>query len=103
MGKDLALNYEITEEDQKYAELAAHKIAPLFQCFQWQWSKENWKPREFGPYRSGYMRYVPAVQQIEDEFIRLIEQYETGNGIRLETGRLGIMKAEKGYQLYLTL
>ncbi len=97
------MNYEITEEDTKYAELAAHKIAPLFQCFQWQWNDGDF----FNPHRTETSMYTPAVQQIEDKFICLIEQFkngiDTGNEIRLETGRLGIMKDEKGYQLYLTL
>jgi hypothetical protein len=95
--------YEVTEEDYKYAELAAHKVAPLFQCFQWIWAEPIYTPGDTGSRRTGSKEYVPTVQQIADEFIRLIEQFETGNRIRLETGRLGIMKNEEGYQLYLTL
>ncbi len=97
------MNYEITEEDCKYAELAAHKIAPLFQCFQWQWSEEVWKHGELGMYRVADKKHTPTVQQIEKEFVKMIEEFNSGNGIRLETGRLGIMKNEEGYQLYLTL
>jgi hypothetical protein len=97
------MNYEITEEDIKYAELAAHKVAPLFQCFQWQWHDVAMFAEEGGYSEIKEQGYTPTVQQIADEFIRLIEDFENNGRLGLETGRLGIKKDEEGYQLYLTL
>ena len=88
------MNYEATENDYQRAELAAHKIAPLFQCYQWQWS---------GWYNKEWKSYTPSVQQIADEFVKLIEDFMNNGGLSLSTGRLGIMKSEDGYKLYLAL
>ena len=91
-----SMNYEVTENDYQRAELAAHKIAPLFQCFQWQWGKG------FGNRGEEYL-YTPTVQQIADAFVELIEDFMSGTSQALETGRLGIKRGEDGYELYLAL
>jgi hypothetical protein len=84
--------YEATEEDCQRAELAAHKIAPLFQLFQWQWFKAG-------------VFYTPTVEHITEEFVRLIVDRQNSESESLECGRLGIKNDIVGaeYQLYLTL
>lgn len=84
------MNYEATENDHQRAELAAHKIAPLFQCFQWQWHGTR-----------GY--YTPTMDHLQREFIRLIEDFKSDTCRAMETGRLGIKHGDDGYELYLVL
>jgi hypothetical protein len=87
--------YEATEEDYQRAELAAHKITPLFQLFGWKWHRKE-----------GHLEFVvsPSAADITDEFIRLIEDRENNDSEALETGRLGVRKdGDFGYQLYLCL